>query len=106
MRTDEFLKVMSWDKESEHNKLPNWYGIEGIKFIWHNEWADPEVEYKGKRCSCYIIEDTMWQRWTYPDDINYSEERGKDEKGFAQYMKDNAEEVKELCELALFGEVA
>ena len=83
---------------------PDWYGIEGIKFIWVNTQSDPLIEYKGKRCSCYIIEDTMWQRWTYPDDKNYSEENAKDEKGFAQYMLDNADEVKELCELVLFGE--
>lgn len=95
---EEFLKHMGWDKESELAKLPDWYGIEGIKFIWHNTQSDPEIEYKGKRCSCYIVEDTMWG--------NYTTEYGKyaDEELFDEYMRNNADEVKELCELALFGE--
>jgi hypothetical protein len=80
-----------------------WYGIEGIKFIWHNEWADPEIEYKGRRCSCYVVENTMWERWIYDDNDNLIPEREKDEEGFEKYMLENADEVKELCELALFG---
>ena len=78
-------------EEKDH---PNWYGIPNIKFIWHNEWADPEIEYKGKRCSCYIVEDTMWER--------YTEEGNSDVDKFAEYMRDNADGVYELCELALF----
>lgn len=78
-------------------ELPNWYGIENVGFVWHNEWADPEIEYKGKRFSCYIVEDTMWER--------YKEENGKyaDEKLFSQYMRNNIDAVYELCELALEG---
>lgn len=79
-------------------EYPNWYGIENIGFIWHNEWTDPEIEYKGKCCSCYIVEDTMWER--------YREENGKyaDEELFGQYMRNNTNEVYELCELALFSD--
>ena len=40
--------------------MDSWYGIEGIKFIWINTQSDPLIEYKGKTCSCYIVEDTMW----------------------------------------------
>ena len=100
----EFLKHMGWDKESELAKLPNWYGIEGIKFIWHNTQSDPEIEYKGKRCSCYIVEDTMWERWIHDNDDNLIPERERDFEGFDKFMKENVDEVKELCELALFGE--
>lgn len=79
-------------------ELPNWYGIEDIGLVWHNEWADPEIEYKGKRCSCYIVENTMWER--------YREENGKyaDEELFGQYIRNNIEEVYELVELALFSD--
>ena len=80
-----------------------WYGIEGIKFIWHNEWADPEIEYKGRKCSCYVVEDTMWERWIHDDNDNLIPEREKDEEGFEKYMLENADEVRELCDLALFG---
>lgn len=99
----EFLKHMGWDKKSELAKLPNWYGIEGIKFIWHNEWADPEIEYKGKRCSCYIVEDTMWEDFTHDDDGERIPDELCGEDEFAKYMKENAETVKYLCEIALFG---
>ena len=77
-------------------KYPLWYGIPGIKFIFVNEWADPLIEYKGRRCSCFIIEDTMLERF-HEDDLSDPEE-------FGRYMQENADEVYELCELALFGE--
>lgn len=78
-------------------ELPNWYDITNIGFVWHGEWADPEIEYKGKRCSCYIVEDTMWGQFRddYPD---------ANENDFDQYMKDNEDEVIELTRLVLFGE--
>ena len=78
-------------------ELPNWYGIEVIGFVWHGEWADPEIEYKGKRCSCYVVEDTMWGQ--FRDDCPDASE-----DDFEAYMKDKEDEVIELCELTLFGE--
>ena len=81
-------------------KFPNWYGIDGIKFIWINTQSDPLIEYKGKRCSCYVVEDTMWER--YCEDC---EENGIEttDKGFEDFMQRNNDDVIELCELALFG---
>lgn len=78
-------------------ELSNWYGIEEIGFVWHGEWADPEIEYKGRRCSCFIIEDVMWgfYRDEFPDG---------NEDDFGDYMLGHTDEVRELCELALFGE--
>lgn len=81
-------------------EYPNWYGIDGIAFIWKGSWNDPLIEYKGRRCSCHIVEDTMWDRFTHDDDGNYIK---RDENEFDAYMKENADEVRELCELALFG---
>jgi hypothetical protein len=77
-------------------ELPNWYGIADIGFIWHGEWSDPELEYKGKRISCYIVEDTMWER--------YKEDGGHNVDLFGNYMRENADEVRELIELVLEGE--
>ena len=71
----------------------NWYGIPDIKFIWHGEWNDPEIEYMGRRCSCFIVEDTMWERFR-EDDLSDPDE-------FSQYMQENADEVYELCKLAM-----
>lgn len=80
--------------------FPNWYGIEGIKFIWINTQSDPLIEYKGKRCSCYIVEDTMWERYREECELDGVETT---EDGFKEYMQNNSSDVFELCELALFG---
>ena len=82
-------------------EYPNWYGIEDIGFIWRGEWSDPEIEYKGERINSYIVEDTMWERFR-----ENCEENGIDVDldDFSSYMKEHAEDVYELIELAMEGE--
>ena len=84
-------------------EYPNWYGIEDICFIWHGQWSDPEIEYKGRVLNSTIVEDTMWERFreecveqgkNADDCIDYFDEC---------YMKEHAEDVYELIELALGG---
>lgn len=99
-------KHFGWDKESEFAKLPNYCGIDGIKFIWHGEWSDPEIEYKGKRCNVHDIEDSMWAmyRETYPEpDYKDRQVYTAYEDYFSTYMQENADMVRELCEEVLFG---
>lgn len=72
-------------------EYPNWYGIEDIGFISHGCWADPEIEYNGKRINATIVEDTMHER--------FAEEGGGHELDFGNYMKDHAEDIYELIEL-------
>ena len=84
-------------------ELPNWYGIEDVGFIWHGSWSDPEIEYKGKRINSYIVEDTMWERFR-----EKCEEEGKNANDCIDYfdehyMKEHAEDVYELIELAMEG---
>ena len=81
-------------------KLPNWYGIEGIGFIWNGEWSDPEIEYKRKRINATIVENTMWER--YRDDCEMFGTNA-DIDGFGLYMLKNQEEVYELIEIATEG---
>ena len=73
-------------------EFPNWYGIENIGFISRGAWADPEIEYQGKRLNAVIVEETMWER--------YTEDADKETK-FVTYMQKHADEVYELIELAL-----
>ena len=75
-------------------ELPDWYDLTGVGFIWHGEWSDPEIEYKGKRINANIIEDSMLDRWICDNDG----------KLFAQFMLDNKDEVYELIELAIESE--
>lgn len=75
-------------------EYPNWYGIEGIGFISHGEWSDPEIEYNGKIVNAIVIEDAMVER--------YREDTGDDtdnEERFLQYMKDHAEDIYELLDM-------
>ena len=79
-------------------EYPNWYGIEGVGFIWHGEWSDPEIEYKGKRINATIVEDTMWERFKEEceaDGVTPTEDE------FGLYMEANPEDVYELIELAM-----
>lgn len=76
-------------------ELPNWYGILNIGFVYHGEWSDSEVEYKGKRINSHDIEDVMWE--------NYREDclEGRVEDtfdGFDIYMKEHQNEVYEILE--------
>lgn len=62
-----------------------WYcGIPKIKYVWHGEWADPEIYYRGKYYNSVDVED-----WFYPA---YKE----DPMGltFEEWMRNNESEVK------------
>ena len=82
-------------------ELPNWYGIEDIGFVYHGAYSDSEIEYKGKRLNATIVEDTMWERFKEECD-----EQGKKADDCVDYfdnhyMKEHADDVHELIELAL-----
>ena len=94
------ISTMEYDFKIENGvasfpmkELPNWYGIEDAGFIWHGQWSDPEIEYKGKRINCYIVEDTMWDR--------FKEDGFCDEDLFGNYMVEHADEVRELIKIAM-----
>jgi hypothetical protein len=85
-------------------ELSDWYGLTGVGFIWHGEWNDPEIEYKGKQINATIVEDTMWERWIRDDDGRLINGRESDDGGFKKFMLDNKDEVYELIELAMESE--
>lgn len=85
-------------KRSLREENKSWYyGIPGIRFIWHGEWADPEVEYEGKYVYEPYIVDPMWD--------NYNEDCEEDgiepnEDDFVKYMQDHEYLVKDFIESA------
>ena len=89
----------------QFDELPDWYGIEGIKFQFINTQTDPRIWYKGRDCSCYDVENTMWDRWLYENEDYNPSIRENDYVGFERYMLDHAEEVKGLCDWILFPEL-
>lgn len=42
------------------NSKDLWRGVPGTTFIWHGEWADPEILYKGQLLSSSDVEDSLW----------------------------------------------
>lgn len=82
---------------------PDWYGIPGIGYIWYNTWTDPELEYKGKRINVHNVEDVMWERWIHDNNGNLITGRESDMEGFAEYMKENLDDVYELMDIAIGG---
>lgn len=72
--------------------MANWYGIEGIEFVWRGAWSDPAITYQGVTDTINIdIENLMWEE--------FMEETGSDDLDeFAQYMLDNGENVRGYIE--------
>ena len=85
------LKAVADILDIYNEKKPDWFDIPGIKFIWHNEWSDPELQYEGKLVSCTDVQDTMWERF-------YEDTGSEDEEEFAHYIHSHVDEVKELIE--------
>lgn len=88
--TLEFFKRIGVKSAKE---LPNWYGIPDVKFIYHNNWSDPEVFYNGKRYNPVETENTMWINWLYDENGNFVREREDDMDGFRSYMVNNRDMV-------------
>ena len=76
-----------------------WYGIPEILFIYHNEWVDPEIEYKGYVLNVHDIEDEMWYWFEEFCDSSDGKQLGMRHSNyddFAWFMKTNEDDVKEL----------
>ena len=43
----------------------NYCNVPGIVFIYHNEWEDPELIYKGIRFNVHELEDALWADYAY-----------------------------------------
>lgn len=63
-----------------------WLGIKDVRMIWHGEWSDPELEYDGKRCNLYDVEEGMY---------SYMKERIADGEDWGN--PDNEEDFRNFC---------
>lgn len=82
---------------------PKWYDIPGIEFIYMGNVSDPNISFEGVTDnSCVTVEDTMWSMYTeeFPEP-DYSGGHYSDYVDrFSDYMRDNADEVKNLIRMA------
>lgn len=77
--------------------LPYWYGIKPIRFIWRGSWADPDICYNRMVVNSHIVEDSMYER--YCTDCKEENVEVTDD-GFAEFMRNNKDEIVELIYLA------
>lgn len=70
-----------------------WYGIPYITFIWHGEWADPEIMYRKKLYNATEVEDLFWSR--FKEDCKEYGIKSTDAE-WKKWMKENGSEVKDF----------
>lgn len=80
--------------------MSTFYDIPDTEFIWHGEWADPEIEYKGELVNYYAIEDSLYDffRDEYKDVYGSGEVDGSK---FEEWLSMNHALAYELLELAI-----
>jgi hypothetical protein len=76
----------------ENKRKPNYCGIEGIKFIYRGEWADPELYYKDRYFNVYEVEDVFYTE--YEEDC----EQGYFSGTYAEYAYSRKEEIYDLLD--------
>lgn len=69
-------------------KKSYFYGIYGIRFIWHGEWSDPEIIWHGKSFNYYDLENTLYSY--------YQEEQNP--LDFEIWVKKNAALAREILQ--------
>lgn len=47
------------------NSKETYRGVPGSTFIWHGEWSDPEVLWKGSELNVNDVEDSLWEDYEY-----------------------------------------
>lgn len=66
------------------NSKETYRGVPGSTYIWHGEWSDPEVIWKGVSLNVNDIEDSLWN--SYKD---MCEENGEEptEQGYEAWVE-------------------
>lgn len=73
-------------------------GNRDIEFVWHGEWADPELIYKGYSFNYWDIEDALW--YDFLEEKGYKDSQAEDpevEKEFDSYVQSRASDYLDDC---------
>lgn len=73
-------------------------GIYGFRFIYHGDWADPEIVWHGYAMSTWYVEEPMWE--CYCEMCNEQGLEQTDE-GFVAYCKKNVEQLRDYAQAAI-----
>ncbi|MEE3309756.1 hypothetical protein, partial [Sharpea azabuensis] len=82
--------------DSKKTRDVNYRGAENVRLISHGEWADPELEYKGKLFNYWDIEDGMWN--DFLEETGHTDEEANDakvEEEFDEYVQRNVDDYLE-----------
>lgn len=42
------------------NSKVRWRGVKGAIYVWHGEWSDPEIIWKGHSLNYWDVEEGLW----------------------------------------------
>lgn len=75
--------------------MPYFLGIKGIEFVWHGEWADPEVIYKNRSFDVWSVQEELEDAYdAYVRDRLIRPYKG----GWEEWAKKNPRSVKALLD--------
>ncbi len=79
-----------------------WYEIEGVEFIWHGEWADPELYSEKYDC---IVNSVDVEEYFYN---NFKEEVGDEINAWKAYVRqfDPEADYSDTCYGSVWSEIA
>ena len=86
-------------KKHRHVK-GNFYGISKVKFLYHGQWADPEIIYKNHSFNYYDLEGALWDYFLEEKGITQNQDKYKDD--FKQWVFDNQQEAHNLLDDWIF----
>ena len=82
--------------------MANFYGVEGVKFLSHGEWADPEVVYKNHVFFAFDVEESLRSAFI---DCNGSFDEDDDVwDEMEEWAKENPQEVYNCLDDIIFGQ--
>lgn len=68
----------------------SFYGIDGVEYIYHGDWSDPEIKYKGYIFNYYDLEEMLLA--SYKEEVS-EKSLDKTSKTFEQFLKENQDVV-------------
>lgn len=74
---------------------PLWMGIRGFRFVYHGDWADPELVWHKHLMNVHSVEDPMWE--LYAEQCR-EDETETTEEDFARFCSKNAELAREFAQ--------
>ena len=84
--------------KKKKNPWPLWMGIYGFRFVYHGDWADPEIIWHGHTMNINDIQDPMWEQYA-----EHCRSLGvkTTEDGFVLYCRKNVESMREYARLTI-----